>query len=191
MLRTERLPAQGTYTLAISVFKQLQVEVGRLGVGNFPKGHYTYTGSALGSHSSSLRGRVVRHLRRKKPLHWHIDYLLDSVNVRIAAVVAAPTERRFECPINQSLKTREKAETPIKGFGASDCQEDCASHLVFFPLVTENCVLVERISKHYRRFGLYPMAVSLTSGSDLNERAGTDRCRERGRGTLTASSHCF
>ena len=166
MLRAEILPAQGTYTLAISIFKQLQVKIGRLGVGYFRNGHYTYTGSALGSHSSSVRGRVARHLRRRKPLHWHIDYLLDSVNVRIAAVVAAPTERRFECPVNQSLRTWEKAEIPFKGFGASDCQENCASHLLLFPFVTEDSVLVERISTHYRRFGLSPSAVLLISDSD-------------------------
>jgi Uri superfamily endonuclease len=84
----------------------------------FPAGYYAYVGSALGG----LEGRVRRHLRSGKKLHWHIDYLLREA--AIAGIVVAENVQRCECDIARALERHLEC---VHGFGASDCR--CPSHL--------------------------------------------------------------
>lgn len=86
----------------------------------FDKGFYAYVGSAMGG----LRGRINRHLRRKKCVRWHIDYLLEKG--RVQEVIYAPTDERLECRFAERLECVFRS-TP--GFGSSDCR--CPSHLFF------------------------------------------------------------
>lgn len=107
-----------TYQLLIEVTELVRVCVGRLGTYDFPVGRYVYTGSAL----RNFEARVNRHLSMAKRMHWHIDYLLAAPGVRVLEVL------RFgeaECFVNQ----RTEGETPVAGFGASDCRVGCGSHL--------------------------------------------------------------
>jgi len=68
---------------------EINLKVGKLGIQRFPRGYYTYTGSALGVGSSSLKHRVLRHLKKKKQKFWHIDFLLDHKNAYLTGLVAA------------------------------------------------------------------------------------------------------
>lgn len=95
------------------------------------KGYYAYTGSAVGKGAVSLRQRVARHLRKKKIKHWHIDHLLNCPGARVTAVVACASKINRECKINKVIQNIRGTNVPIKGFGASDCQRNCASHLVY------------------------------------------------------------
>ena len=107
-----------SYTLYIVVPAAVTVTVGRLGTFCFPAGCYLYSGSAR----KNLRARVNRHLRRKKRLRWHIDYLLAAPGVEIVAVLLS---HRSEC----ELVARGGGEVVVSGFGASDCRTGCNSHL--------------------------------------------------------------
>lgn len=98
----------------------------------FPKGYYTYTGSALGKGATSLKRRVSRHMRKGKRNLWHIDFLLADENATVTAVVAAQTSKKLECDMNRHIKMEGKAKIPVKGFGSSDCKENCESHLLYF-----------------------------------------------------------
>ena len=98
------LSTSGVYTLILFVPKETAVTVGHLGTQRFPRGHYTYTGSALGKGSSNLKHRLSRHLRKEKRRFWHIDYLLADQNVSVEAVVAAETNKKMECTINSYIK---------------------------------------------------------------------------------------
>lgn len=109
-----------TYRLFIRVEAPLRLPVGRLGSFDLPPGDYVYTGSAR----RNLEARIARHLRRDKPLHWHIDYLLAAPGVRVTRVVRSRLE---ECRLNQS----QAGTLPIPGFGASDCKHGCGSHLKY------------------------------------------------------------
>ena len=60
------LPKKGIYTLLLLVKKEVQLQIGKLGIQKFPKGSYTYTGSALGSGSSDMKNRISRHFLKKK-----------------------------------------------------------------------------------------------------------------------------
>jgi Uri superfamily endonuclease len=138
----------GIYTLLLFVSEEISLTVGKLGKQNFPRGYYTYTGSALGKGATSLKHRIARHLRKEKHRFWHIDYLLADENVSVEAVIAAETNEKMECTINQHIKGIEGAEVPVKGFGASDCRENCGSHLLYFPEIENADCLVQKLVRY-------------------------------------------
>jgi len=140
----------GIYTLLLFVSEEVSLTVGKLGKQNFPRGYYSYTGSALGKGATSLKHRIARHLRKQKPRFWHIDYLLADENVSVEAVLAAETNKKMECYINSHIKGIEGAEVPVKGFGASDCRKNCGSHLLYFPEMGNADFLVQKLVRHLR-----------------------------------------
>jgi len=152
----EMLPVKGVYTLILFLSKEIHLKVGKLGTKRFPRGYYTYTGSALGVGSSSLRHRVLRHLKKKKQKFWHIDYLLSHKDVYLTGLVAAEIDRRVECQINYFIRIKEGARIPVPHFGASDCKENCGSHLLYFG--GEN--ISQRIATLYNEnLGIKPIIV--------------------------------
>lgn len=114
----------GAYHLVIHLAKRTTLRVGRLGQFAFPAGYYVYTGSAMGG----LEARLARHRRRRKTLHWHIDYLLRRAE--LVDVVVIPSERSIECERNLRVLRMEGAEVVAPGFGSSDCR--CSAHLAWF-----------------------------------------------------------
>ena len=154
------LPTNGIYSLVVFLSKEIRLKVGKLGHQKFLAGYYAYTGSALGIGASNLKQRISRHLKKKKRNFWHIDFLLANEEATLTTVVAAQTHQELECKLNSFLKTEEKAKIPAKGFGASDCKKNCESHLLFFPYITEESVLVQKIVRGYEVLGLTPMSQS-------------------------------
>jgi Uri superfamily endonuclease len=132
MTSTETFPTKGIYTLIVFLSSDTQLKVGKLGTQTFPAGYYTYTGSALGKGASSLKQRVTRHLKKRKHKFWHIDFLLTHENTTITAVIAVQTSRKLECKMNHYIREELKPKIPVVGFGASDCKENCKSHLLYF-----------------------------------------------------------
>lgn len=121
------LPASGgTYALLVHLARWRKVRVGRLGTFAFEQGEYLYVGSAFGA--GGLRARIERHLGRCKRKHWHIDSLLAHAQVRgiIYTTALEPLEHRW----SQAVGQMRGATIPVKGFGASDCREGCAAHLI-------------------------------------------------------------
>ncbi len=112
----------GSYCLVLSVKRDLNIRVGSLGLLFFPKGLYVYVGSAL----NGIMQRVNHHLRRAKPLHWHIDYLTINPNVDIVKVFFKESSVSEECFIANKVSSH---GFNVPGFGSSDC--GCESHLFF------------------------------------------------------------
>ena len=112
----------GVYQLRIRLRKPAVVDVGALGRCRFAAGWYVYSGSAR----SGLVQRIGCHLRRRKRMHWHIDYLLGVADGVEAFV--QPGVGLSECELHRSLSG---GEALVAGFGSSDCE--CASHLAYFP----------------------------------------------------------
>jgi Uri superfamily endonuclease len=98
------------------------VQIGRWREIEILPGYYIYIGSAFGP--GGVRARVLRHLRRDKPKHWHIDYLREFV-IPLAAWIRYETTRLEHKWAQVFICMRET--TPIRGFGCSDCK--CYSHL--------------------------------------------------------------
>ena len=134
------LPAgKGSYVLVIALAEDARLQVGRLGVFNFPAGLYLYTGSAMGG----LAARIRRHLRPDKKLHWHVDYLTGASATRASATGAPATgsaagsvveawwalgQARLECLWAEAIATL-GGQVVAPGFGSSDCR--CPTHLLW------------------------------------------------------------
>jgi len=94
--------------------------------------------------------------KKKKQKFWHIDYLLGHKNINLIGLVAAEIDRRVECKINRYIQVKEDAKIPVPYFGASDCEKNCRSHLLFYPNMIEEQILVEKIVKSYKDLDLTP-----------------------------------
>jgi Uri superfamily endonuclease len=114
----------GTYILVIFLKERSSQKIGKLGTFDFSQGYYIYAGSAL----RNLNGRLKRHLRPEKRLHWHIDYLLMPSTV--TQIWYSLGRDRLECAWNAIVASLPGAVPFIPGFGSSDCR--CRTHLTYF-----------------------------------------------------------
>lgn len=115
-------------------------------------GEWVYIGSAMGSGSTSLENRLRRHFRKEKTKYWHIDYLLGA-NVEIKEAIWAESKVSVECDLAQRITNHVRFMVGPKGFGASDCQRGCFTH-VYLYLGEEK--LHEIIMSIFRRLSLHP-----------------------------------
>ncbi len=116
------LKDRGYYAVVLRVERDRVVEVGSLGRIEFPAGFYVYIGSA----KRGLSGRIKRHLRLRKRLHWHIDYLRTASVVVYSFPIRSSVSR--ECKLAHTVKRI--SDWQIKGFGSGDCS--CSGHLFGF-----------------------------------------------------------
>jgi sugar fermentation stimulation protein A len=109
----------GSYLLVLKLHRERLLEIGGLGKVRLQKGSYIYVGSAMGN----LRARIERHRRKRKRMHWHIDYLTQVADGLVSIPIRS--SQRQECRIARALSAIVKPGPP--GFGSSDCQ--CLTHL--------------------------------------------------------------
>jgi Uri superfamily endonuclease len=114
----------GLYQLVIRLQKGRILRVGNLGRLSFPPGYYVYTGSA----KRGLEARIARHLRKRKKMRWHIDYLLRVG--RIVEVKRYDGGELSECELNARVEELPGSRVVAPHFGSSDCR--CATHLLYF-----------------------------------------------------------
>jgi Uri superfamily endonuclease len=145
----------GTYLLQIYLERLLTLSIGRLGMFTFPSGWYLYVGSARGP--GGLKGRLGRHYRRHKRIHWHIDYLLAQAQLRASHWVESP--QRLECKWATALDERLDLPIVAPGFGASDCR--CVTHLYYS---------LHRVTRSELSRALEGIAPSLTSADSTATR---------------------
>ncbi len=110
---------RGSYIIVMKLERDRTIEVGSLGRLPFRKGFYLYVGSAR----KNLAGRIARHQRLRKKLHWHIDYLREQAE--FTAAIPIRSSEDLECALAGRLA--DLAGWRIPGFGCSDCS--CPSHL--------------------------------------------------------------
>ena len=121
--RAEDIPrVGGAYVLLIDLRESVVARVrGKRAM--LSPGRYLYCGSATGP--GGLRGRIARHMRRGKAIHWHIDVLSEAGAVRGAWTFPGANE----CDLVAALA---HLPMPVEGFGSSDCRR-CRSHLLHWP----------------------------------------------------------
>lgn len=119
---TEIPDAPGAYLLLIGLKRPIVLKTARFAGVALPTGWYVYAGSAYGP--GGMRGRVARHLRRKKPIHWHVDHLTCDATVTAMCYSGAD-----ECRLVETLIAANGFTVPAPGFGSTDCKS-CDSHLV-------------------------------------------------------------
>ena len=115
----------GVYCLVLWLPRACSLRFSLKGAGRFDRGWYVYTGSA----KRNLLPRLLRHLRRRKKLHWHIDHLRAVASLR--RIWVWPWTAGAECRMSTMVRHMPDATCPVTGFGASDCR--CVTHLISFP----------------------------------------------------------
>jgi sugar fermentation stimulation protein A len=131
---------RGSYLLLLKLAHEARVDIGSLGRIRFPPGHYVYVGSAM----QNLSARVARHARRRKKLHWHVDYLRQAAS----HVVALPirSSNRGECDVARAF-AGVLGPGPA-GFGSSDCH--CRAHLFWCPTDPLQLRAFHEVLQHFR-----------------------------------------
>ena len=123
----ELTPAPGAYLLVVALSQALALPQPTLKSAVLRAGHYLYAGSALGP--GGIRARALRHARKGKRRHWHIDHLTEAGTLE--AALALPG--MGECDVVGSLLALPGVTVPVPGFGSSDCRA-CPAHLVAVPV---------------------------------------------------------
>jgi sugar fermentation stimulation protein A len=113
----------GVYLLVLKLEASFTLPIPRIGSPELMPGWYVYVGSA----KTNLHQRIARHLRKRKKLHWHIDYLLQQSS----SVKAFPIRTAADLECRLARDVLKSAAAQVDGFGCSDCS--CDSHLFFFP----------------------------------------------------------
>lgn len=135
----------GVYVMVMHLDHDLELEIGSKGMMHFKKGYYMYVGSA----KANLTKRIERHKRKRKKMHWHLDYfrghceMIAAVPIRTSGLPleswslthepypSMPSmpdpdiEVSVECALADAVGAI--AEWEVPKFGSSDC--DCMSHL--------------------------------------------------------------
>ena len=118
------ITGKGSYVLVLRLDEPRSINVGKLGRVCFRPGVYLYFGSAL----SGLSGRIQRHLRREKKVHWHIDHLTSLATMEEVWWVS--DGKNWECGWANETAGLPSRVSSVAGFGSSDC--GCVSHLHAF-----------------------------------------------------------
>jgi len=113
----------GAYILQIPVLRTITAEIKSLENPEILAGTYLYCGSANGP--GGIRARVIRHLKRDKKAHWHVDRLTIPCGVEAFSVFEAGSE----CDLVIRLQKLDFVSVPYVKFGSSDCPT-CPAHLL-------------------------------------------------------------
>ena len=152
---------KGIYALIIKLPKSTLVKIGKMGSFLFKEGIYLYIGSAMGQGSSSLEGRIRRHIENKKKVFWHIDYFLQSKICRITHIMSAASTTDMECRIVKRIEKNLHTSIPVEKFGSSDCS--CTAH--FFKVNNGNLNLLDELERFFLEFDISPMFIKYISTS--------------------------
>ncbi|HRX82500.1 MAG TPA: DUF123 domain-containing protein, partial [Pirellulaceae bacterium] len=118
----------GTYALVFRCDATTDLTIGKLGILTTEPGFYVYTGSAFGP--GGIEARVSRHIRTDKRPRWNIDYLRPFA--QLLEIWHTHDPQRRECSWSHALASMKTTTVPLQGFGASDCEHGCETHLYFF-----------------------------------------------------------
>ena len=118
-------PNPGSYVLTLKLSAPVALRIPRFAGSRLEPGIYAYAGSARGP--GGIAARVGRHLGAEKTVRWHIDHLTMVAD----AVWASVFPDADECALVARLTGGDAFETPLPGFGSSDCRT-CEAHLLKF-----------------------------------------------------------
>jgi Uri superfamily endonuclease len=156
---------RGVYTLIIRLARPCKASILKHAPVVVDRGLYLYTGSASGRGSTSLEGRIRRHLKREKKEFWHVDRILACKSAHVVSVVYAVTTSKSECRVNAALLKDTNIRAPFKGLGSSDCR--CESH--FLEARGSLPSLRQKVRSCYAGLGLRPQVVrTLRAGHSIS-----------------------
>ncbi len=112
-----KLIKSGIYILEMSSSSPVKVEIKKFDSILPGNSFYYYAGSA----QKNLYHRVIRHFKKEKKVHWHIDNLTTNENISIiSALILQDASREMEWLTAVDLENHFNCEIPLAGFGNSD-----------------------------------------------------------------------
>lgn len=151
---------RGVYTLIIRFLRPCKATIRKHMPVVVDRGLYFYTGSGSGRGSTSLEGRIGRHLRREKKEFWHVDRILACKSAHVVSVVYAVRTKKAECRVNAALLEHTNVRAPFKGIGSSDCR--CESH--FLEARGSLRLLRQKVRACYSALGFRPRVLNTPRG---------------------------
>lgn len=116
-LETLRNTPSGIYLLELYSQKKFSLKNNKFSDIILEEGFYYYVGSA----QKNLSSRILRHFKKEKTLHWHIDYITSNNSVEIISALIIPgADKSVEWEIAKDLENYFDLSIPIKQFGNSD-----------------------------------------------------------------------
>ena len=149
---------RGSYILAGELTECAVLEHKNWSDIQFPRGFYFYCGSAR--NNGGVRARICRHLDNNTSRFWHIDFLKHLLLFR--QIWWINSHENIECKLCVSILSIPGAQTPLKGFGASDCVNHCESHLIYFQSKKSLRLINDIVSKEISEL---PPSRGMKSGS--------------------------
>lgn len=146
----------GVYALVLRNIDDIEIVVGALGPVIFHKGFYVYVGSAMGKGSTSIEKRLQRHFSTSKKKHWHIDHLLE--HVQICGAIWAQSDVCRECELVQKILGMAGFEYGPRSFGNSDCKSSCQAHLLRFRGLND---VMSVIMNAFLELGFHPHTIEV------------------------------
>lgn len=137
----------GIYILEIYAKEEFFLGIKKFSDRTFFKGYYYYVGSA----QKNLRQRLLRHVKKDKTVHWHIDHITTIQSNEVKSILlfkGAPKE--LECELANYLENNLKLDSSFKDFGNSD--SNCSSTHLFYS---------KKKIDHNHLFSLYQSIVRL------------------------------
>lgn len=122
---TDLVSNSGIYLLEIYIPHEFNIDIKKFINQNFPNGYYYYAGSA----QKNMRKRLERHLKKKKTIYWHIDYITSRFDIN-KIFYFNNQSKDFECKLVSELQEYFGLKSVAPGFGNSDCSI-CESHLLY------------------------------------------------------------
>jgi Uri superfamily endonuclease len=120
----QNLPATpGAYVLILRLDRPIDALTRQAPDCRILPGWYFYAGSARGR--GGVRARVMRHFRRDKSVHWHIDRL----SLAAEELAAVAVDGGVECDLVSRLLRSGRYRAAVSGFGNTDCRS-CDTHLL-------------------------------------------------------------
>lgn len=117
----------GIYILEIEAKVNFKLDIKKFTGLTFPAGWYYYVGSA----QKNFHHRVLRHIRKEKKIHWHIDHLTTNKKIDVKSIYIFENKpKQFETDLVKDLVDNIPLKYFADGFGNSD-DPVCKSHLLY------------------------------------------------------------
>lgn len=139
---------KGSYSIILKLNHDQKLKVGSLKTILLRKGFYVYNGSAYGS--GGLASRIKHHVKKRKRLHWHIDYVTTSDECKILRVITCKRKNLERSVSLEMLKGKDFVGIPK--FGSTD-DKIAKTHLFLIKANSEKEAL-EKVKRVYKKIGV-------------------------------------
>ncbi|MCI4439290.1 DUF123 domain-containing protein [archaeon] len=148
---------KGSYSIILKLNSNKKLKVGALKTIFLSRGFYVYNGSAYSV--GGLASRIKHHLKKRKKLHWHIDYLTSCGKCKVLRIIVCK-KRNLERDVSLEM-LKEQEFIGIPKFGSTD--DKVAKTHLFLIRANSEIEALEKVKKVYKKIGVKKIYTYLPS----------------------------